>query len=213
MGGAVALSRRVADEPSSALAGSAERRVRLSVTGSAPRSKHAAHRSGARLVAAGFVIGLAATGLAGCGSGGFQPLYATGGGAAVQKIAELDIAPVPGRVGQRVRNELIFDRSASGDTRPPTKRLDIRLTESLLTTLVQLDGNSTGQTYQIEAVYRIVDLATSRPEYEGRSIARANFERFESIYSNVRAREDAENRAARTIAGEIKTRVAVHLSR
>jgi LPS-assembly lipoprotein len=128
-------------------------------------------------------------------------------------LAEVDIAPIPGRVGQRVRNDLVFDRSAAGDARAPSKRLEVKLTESLLTTLVQADGNSTGQTYQVEAVYRIVNTATNQPEYEGRSIARANFERFESVYANVRGREDAENRAAQTIANDIKTRLAVHLSR
>lgn len=158
-------------------------------------------------------VALAAALLSGCGSGGFQPLYATGGGAAIQKLAEVDIAPIPGRVGQRVRNELIFDRSGAGDARAPMKRLEVRLSETLMTTLVQVDGNSTGQTYQVEAVYRIVDTATSKPEYEGRTVARASFERFQSIYSNVRAREDAENRAARSIASDIRTRVAVHLSR
>jgi LPS-assembly lipoprotein len=155
-----------------------------------------------------------ACGLTGCGSGGFQPLYATGSsGPAAARLAEVDIAPIPGRVGQRVRNDLVFDRSAAGDARAPSKRLEVKLTESLLTTLVQADGNSTGQTYQVEAVYRIVNTATNQPEYEGRSIARANFERFESVYANVRGREDAENRAAQTIANDIKTRLAVHLSR
>ena len=47
---------------------------------------------------------------------------------------------------------------------------------------------------------------------EGTSHARAGFERFDSIYSNVRAREDAENRAARTIADDLKTRLAAYLS-
>jgi LPS-assembly lipoprotein len=152
--------------------------------------------------------------LAGCGSSGFQPLYATGASGPVSaRLAELDIAPIPGRVGQRIRNELVFDRSSAGEARAPSKRLEVKLTESMLTTLVQADGNSTGQTYQVEAVFRIVDSATQKPEYEGRSIARANFERFESVYANVRGKEDAENRAAQTIANDIKTRVAVHLSR
>ena len=47
---------------------------------------------------------------------------------------------------------------------------------------------------------------------QGTSHARAGFERFQSIYSNVRAREDAENRAARTIADDLKTRLAAYLS-
>ena len=47
---------------------------------------------------------------------------------------------------------------------------------------------------------------------QGTSHARASFERFSSIYSNVRARDDAENRAAKTIAEDLKTRLAAYLS-
>jgi LPS-assembly lipoprotein len=47
---------------------------------------------------------------------------------------------------------------------------------------------------------------------QGSSQGRAGFERFTSIYSNVRAREDAENRAAKTVAEELKGRIAARLS-
>ena len=47
----------------------------------------------------------------------------------------------------------------------------------------------------------------------GASYGRAGFERFQQIYSNVRARDDAENRAAKTIADDLKTRVAAAISR
>jgi LPS-assembly lipoprotein len=159
--------------------------------------------------------GLATT-LAGCGGGGFQPLYATGatGERTDARFATLDISPIPGRVGQRVRNELVFERtSAAGEAVKPTKRVEVKLTESVLTNGVQITGDSTSQTYQVEAVYRVVDITTGKVENEGRSVARANFERFTAIYANVRAREDAENRAARIIAGDVKTRLAVYLSR
>ena len=47
---------------------------------------------------------------------------------------------------------------------------------------------------------------------QGASHGRAGFERFQSIYSNVRARDDAENRAARTVADDLKMRLATYLS-
>ena len=70
----------------------------------------------------------AAPALAACGNGGIRPLYgATPSGAGMQeRMAQVDVAPIPGRVGQRIRNELIFlshrrrrpaaaDASAGGD--------------------------------------------------------------------------------------------------
>ena len=55
-----------------------------------------------------------AAALAGCG---FQPLYGgtTAGGAKLAEVmAAVEIDPIPGRVGQRVRNELIFENTGGG---------------------------------------------------------------------------------------------------
>jgi LPS-assembly lipoprotein len=174
-----------------------------------------AFESGARTLRAAVTAAVLALPVAGCGSGGFQPLYGSGAGAASasEKLSAVEFAPIPGRVGQRIRNELVFDRSAVEPTGKANKRLEVKLTESVLTSFVSVDGNSTGQIFQIEASYRLIDATTQKVEFEGRSLGRTNFDRFESIYANVRAREDAENRAASTIAADIRTRLTAHLSR
>ena len=152
-----------------------------------------------------------------CGGGeggGFKPLYgATGGQTYDQRLASVDIAPVPGRVGQRIRNELVFDRSVGNTAIGPDKRLDIVITETLLTTLVNSTGSSSSQVYQLEARYQLVDLKTKQKILDGRSLGRGSFDRFESIYSNIRAREDAENRVAKTVAEDIRNRLLAFLSR
>ena len=74
-------------------------------------------------------------------------------------------------------------------------------------------GEAEGQVYSVQASFRLVDTKDKKVVFQGTSHARAGFERFESIYSNVRAREDAENRVARTIADDLKTRLAAYLSR
>ena len=56
--------------------------------------------------------------LAACGAdAGFRPMYGTsslGGSNVNEKLAKIEIAPVPGRVGQRIRNELIFTTTGGG---------------------------------------------------------------------------------------------------
>ena len=58
--------------------------------------------------------------LSGCGSGsGFQPLYSTAEGKTYdQRLATVEIATIPGRVGQRIRNELVFERSTGSEASP-----------------------------------------------------------------------------------------------
>jgi LPS-assembly lipoprotein len=172
-------------------------------------------RKHSRLLAALCLAAVAALG--GCAGGsGFQPLYATagnGGSGASEKLAALDIAPIPGRVGQRIRNELIYESTGGGAPLPPEYRLEIAIRESIASTLVKIDGNATGQVYNLDASYRLIRLSDKSVVSEGKSYARAGFERVTSIFANVRARNDAENRAAKTIGEELRTRILASLSR
>ncbi len=153
--------------------------------------------------------------LAGCGASGFKPLHATSGfgsSGASEKLAQIQIAPIPGRVGQRIRNELLFQTTGGANAVAPKYRLEVAIRQRVARTLVQSDGESSGQIYNLDASYRLIDIAEQKVVFEGKSYGRSGFERFESIYANVRARRDAENRAAATIGSEMKTRLEAFLA-
>jgi LPS-assembly lipoprotein len=153
--------------------------------------------------------------LAACGDSGFRPLYApnASGVTASERFKEVDFAPIPGRVGQRVRNDLIFESTGGGSPLPPQYRFEVVLQENVTSTLVDIKGDVSGAVYSLQASFRLIDAREKKVVFQGTSFARAPFERFEAIYSNVRARQDAENRAARTISEDLKTRLAAYLSR
>lgn len=166
-------------------------------------------------IALSAAAGLALLFVGGCSGGeGFRPMYgATASGPGVQeKLAKVDITPIPSRVGQRIRNELIFDKTGGGLPEKPEYRLDITIREALGSTLVKSSGEALSQIYTLDANFKLVRLADKKVVFQGASHGRAGFERFQQIYSNVRAREDAENRAAQTVADDIKTRLAAALS-
>ena len=152
----------------------------------------------------------AATSLAGCG---IQPLYGTtaGGSRLAAAMAGVDITPIPGRVGQRVRNELIFENTGGSGQTGTTYKLDIVIKESLTNELVKISGDAKSQVYELDATFKLISN-DGRVVLEGKATSRAPYERFETIFSNVRARYDAENRAARTVAESIKVRIAAYLS-
>jgi LPS-assembly lipoprotein len=153
---------------------------------------------------------------AGCGDSGFHPMYAStalvGGTDVNLKLAQLEIAPIPGRVGQRVRNELIYQSTGGGLPAQPVYRLEIIITESITPTLVQIDGNSSGSVYNLNTSFKLVRLADKSVALTGQSTGRIAFQRFDSVFANVRARQDAENRAAKTVGDELKSRLAAYLS-
>jgi LPS-assembly lipoprotein len=154
--------------------------------------------------------------LAACGNGGFRPLYGStglGGAAANEKLAKVAVNTIPGRVGQQIRNELIFQATGgAGEAQNPELRLEVAIRESVTSTLVMIDGDSGGQVYNVEAKFQLVRVSDKSVVLSGMSYGRASFERNKSIFSNVRAREDAEDRAAKTVAEDLKARLSAYLS-
>ena len=164
-------------------------------------------------VARGLVVTsafLTLSALAGCGDGGFRPLYGSAlvnGSAVTERLATVDIAPIPGRVGQRIRNELIFQTTGGGSPSKPEFRLDIAIRESVTSMLVAENANAGTQIFGIDASYSLIRLSDKKVVAHGTSYGRASFDRVSSIFANVSARQNAENRAAETVGREIQTRL------
>jgi LPS-assembly lipoprotein len=165
------------------------------------------------LVLAGLLGGMS-LGLTGCG---FQPLYGsnttTASGARLSEaMASVDVTPIPGRVGQKVRNELIFTNTGGGHAAETKYTLRIAIRERVIDQLVRITGDARGQVYQLEASFKLVDASNGHVLHEGTAMSRAPYSRFQEIFANVRARYDAEDRAARTVSESIKTQVAAFLA-
>ena len=159
---------------------------------------------------------LIAGSLTACADGsGFKPLYGSAGvGANVDaKLASVQVAPIPGHLGQRIRNDLIFETTGgAGEVKDATYRLEIAVTESLNSTLVDSKGNAFSQVYSAEAKFSLIRLSDKAVVFKGSSFGRAAFERNPSVFANVRAQDDAQARAARTIGTELKTRLSAFLA-
>jgi LPS-assembly lipoprotein len=161
---------------------------------------------------AALFAGLTVLALGGCG---FQPLYGgtTAGGQRLSEVmAGVEVVPIPGRVGQKLRNELIFTNTGGGVGAPSRYKLEIAIKESVADQLVQITGDATGQVYQLDATFKLLDPTNGKVLMQGKAVSRAPYNRFQEIFANVRARYDAENRAARTISESIKTQVAAYLT-
>jgi len=160
------------------------------------------------------LLGAVALGGAGCG---FQPLYGSGtttaSGARLSEVmSSVDVQPIPGRVGQKVRNELIFSNTGGGYAAKPKYKLLITLRESVVDQLVQISGDARGQVLVLSASFQLVDAANGQEVYLGSAVSRAALTRYQEIFANTRAIYDAQNRAAREVAKAIQTQVAAALA-
>lgn len=179
-------------------------------------SRNSQHRRTIQATARAIGAAVIACGLlAGCAEGGFRPMYGALGtrGQTEAKLAQIEIPIIPGRVGQRIRNDLIFQANGGDIPTAPIYRLEVALKETLFTTQVRSTGESDGQVYMLDAPFRLIRISDKQVVLQGSSFGRAAMERVSSIFANVQGRQDAENRAARTVAEDLRIRLSAFLAR
>jgi LPS-assembly lipoprotein len=168
---------------------------------------------------------LIVAGLAGLTAGCFTPLYGTGtvagntdvgGKLSAVEVAPLDPANAPNgsriaRVGVGVRNELMYELTGGGPAAAPTHRLEIRLSSRITQVIVDINtARPDVENYGIDASFKLVDIATGKPVITGTTFSRVsyNIPGQEQRFAGVRGLRDAEDRAAKLIAENIRSRLA-----
>ncbi len=173
----------------------------------------------ARLAAVrlGIIVGLAGL-LAGC----FQPLYgrnpSVGGDSVGDKLAEVQIAPIPMRQGTPqarlavgVHNALQFDLNGGAGANAPTHRLDLTVSQSGFTVLIDpSSGRPTAQIASVQVSYQLVEIATGKVVVKDSTYANVDYDAPgpEQRFAIQRALRDAEDRAVKTAAETIRNRLA-----
>ncbi len=165
-------------------------------------------------------IALAVAGLvAGC----FEPLYGerslTDTGSGVRdKLSGVDVLPIDApngrpeaRLGVEVRNALLFATTGGGAQSAPTHKLKIRLVTSRQSVIVDIYTTRPDvENYGIDAYYTLTDVATGKVVINGQTFARVSFDipGQQQRFAQARGLRDAENRAAKVIADQIRSRLA-----
>jgi LPS-assembly lipoprotein len=165
----------------------------------------------------GVIVGAASL-LAGC----FQPLYGShpsvGGDSVKDKLAEVQIAPIPMRQGTPqarlavgVHNALQFDLTGGAGTNAPTHRLDLTVSQSGFTVLVDpSSGRPTAQVAGVQVTYQLVEIATGKVVLQDTTFTNVDYDApgSEQRFAVQRAQRDAEDRAVQTAADTIRNRLA-----
>ena len=161
---------------------------------------------------------LAAAGLlAGC----FQPLYGdrsvTNASGMSEKLSMVDVMPIDlpngrpeARIGVEIRNALLFDLNGGAGANA-AYRLKINLTTTRQQVIVDIYTTRPDvENYGIDASYSLIDVATGKPVLTGQTFARVSYDvpGQQQRFARARGLRDAENRAARVIADQIRSRLA-----
>jgi LPS-assembly lipoprotein len=159
------------------------------------------------------LAGLASLSLGGC----FQPLYGTAtlsktGGNVRDALANIDVAPIPDRMGHYLRNELAFELDGSGQGQSKQFLLSIKVSESLDVASVDYStGRADSAILVANATWSLTNKATGQEVTKGTSIARASYDRSVQRFATLRAAREAQIRAAKSLAELIRNRVAAAL--
>jgi LPS-assembly lipoprotein len=167
-------------------------------------------------------VALVAAGLAAASGCTVQPLYyaapATGPitSSIGSELSSISIKPPTNRIGQEVRNHLIF-LFGGGKGQPATPRYTLDLvvvasTDSTATIQVNDQDEPTAALLTAHASYRLVDTAGKVVSAGDRQIT-SSYDVPRQEFAAVRAQIDAENRAARELAELVRLALAQDLQR
>ena len=168
-------------------------------------------RCSARLLFAAAV----AVGLSAC----FRPLYGpTATGEPLKDVlAAVDVQKVatkPNRehIGHHLRSELIFGLDGSGEPPPKRYKLTLAVRDGLSSPIVDAaTGRAVSAILNLDVDYALTNLDGTQTFTRGTATASATYERTAQRFADVRAARDAEIRAARLLADQIKVRLAAAL--
>jgi LPS-assembly lipoprotein len=155
------------------------------------------------------LIGLLA--LSACG---FQPLYATrdDGSSVSQQLAEVNVSPQTDRVGQLVRNEIVRSTRPAGTQAEDRFYLKFEARSNSQTLIDTADTVHRRLAYNLSTNFRLIDASTNKVIFSGRAFSRVPYDRLDASFSNVQARVNAEEQAAKQVGQEMRTRLAAFLA-
>lgn len=158
---------------------------------------------------------LIAAGALTLGACGFQPMYGSagvGGADAWAKLAAVEIANIPERPGQKLRNALI-DRMHGSGAATPAYRLEVSYSAAEQKVAVAKDASAERYQMVFRAPYRLIDKASGKLLLN--AVARTNvvYDSLEEQFGLLAGRENSYDRAVAEVSEEIALRVAAALGR
>jgi LPS-assembly lipoprotein len=156
------------------------------------------------------VLGLCAA----LGACGFRPLLRETERADVrEQLAAVEIVGLGGRLGQLVRNALLDELNPQALQVPPRYRLAVRLQRRADALAIQLDNTISRYNLTLTARFQLLNGEQDAVLYDGTARRIASYNVRRAPYATLVAELDAERRAAREIANEIRTVLAVQFAR
>ena len=145
-----------------------------------------------------------------------QPLYGPASfvdsGPVQGKLTRISVGEVTDRVGQQVRNTLIFQMTGGKAISDPLYHMNLTVTSRQVGLGITVTEASPVYSVIVQATFTVKRVGTEEVLVNGTASANASWNYVNQIYANTRAKLDAENRAAEQVGNQIATRVAAAIA-
>jgi LPS-assembly lipoprotein len=157
------------------------------------------------------VLAAALLTLAGCG---FRPLYSGAvGGADAGLLGQIQVATIPDRGGQILRNYLLDRLNPRGQPDVPRYRLETVVNERLQKLAFTTEDTATRANLQMTARYTLRDLQNNAIVFKNVSRIVASYNILRSTFATQSAESDARRRGSRELADDMKLKLAAFLGK
>ncbi len=164
----------------------------------------------AKTISRALLVATCLAALTGCG---FRPLHSRDAGASAARLAEIRISPIADRIGQRLHNLLLDKLTPMGPPATPRYVLSVRLNESLQNLAVRKDDFATRANLIMRARFTLVRTRDNATMLSANADSVNSYNILSEQFATLSAEDDARARAVQEISGEIRTRIAIYLSR
>ena len=178
-----------------------------------PRSKARTVPARRRLLAlAGVVL------LSGLTAGCFRPMYAdstNADGTGLQdRLGDVEVVFAPGRVGNEVRNDLIFALTGgAGNPAGAPYKLLLNVNDNTTATIIDsVSGLPEVEMITVNASWQLFENGVSKPLTASNAYGKASIDSGYQRFARARAIRDAQNRAATVVAETIRSQLAVYFA-
>ena len=168
-----------------------------------------------RLAGLGLLIFLASCTVEPLNATSNSRLGADGTPSSVSSIMKaITVEPVNERVAQQVRNNLLF--AMNGGRLEPGGNYKVSMVVTPVSSGLAVEGDSLSTTSaqaSVQVSYKLIDIRSGKPVDAGIRKAVASFDKTPQSFANERADRDAQNRAAKEVALQLRAAIAQALSR
>jgi len=146
------------------------------------------------------------------GACGFKPMYGENSAdpGLQETFSGIEIAPVPDRIGQVVRNHLLDRINPYGSPSAPDYVLNIQLVQSTEGFGFRSDESVTRESLTLEAAFTLTDSKTGEVVLEDLARSVHSYDVVQSDFANYSAQQDAEARTALQVSEMITANLGMY---